>query len=60
MGCEKDRVIGALVGLAVGDALGAPIEFAPRDAVREVTGMRGGGKFQLKAGQWTDDTAMAL
>ena len=36
------------------------MEFAPRDTLPAVTGMRGGGRFGLEAGQWTDDTSMAL
>ena len=60
MTSQEDRFVGALVGLAVGDALGAPIEFVPRDVMPAVSGMQAGGKFQLQAGQWTDDTSMAL
>ena len=56
----KDRAIGALLGLAVGDAIGTTLEFTTRDSYRPVTDMVGGGPFGLKAGQWTDDTAMAL
>lgn len=56
----EDRALGAIVGLAVGDALGAPVEFCRRDTFEPVTGMRAGGFFKLPAGAWTDDTAMAL
>ncbi|WP_237479121.1 ADP-ribosylglycohydrolase family protein [Lichenibacterium dinghuense] len=57
-----DRARGALLGLAVGDALGATLEFGPRiasvkDYHRE---MIGGGPFGLQPGEWTDDTAMML
>lgn len=52
--------MGSLMGLAIGDALGAPIEFEKRDTYEKVTGFRSGGPFHLKAGQWTDDTSMAL
>jgi len=55
-----DRAVGALVGLAVGDALGAPVEFCRRNTFEPVTDMRAGGYFKLPAGAWTDDTAMAL
>ncbi len=55
-----DRARGALLGLAVGDALGTTIEFQPRDSYPNQTEMTGGGPFNLKAGQWTDDTSMAL
>ena len=55
-----DRIAGAFVGLAIGDALGAPVEFAPRGTFEPVTAYRSGGRFKLPAGAWTDDTAMAL
>lgn len=48
------------MGLAVGDALGAPIEFLARDSYPPITEMRGGGPFKLLKGQWTDDTSLAL
>ena len=56
----RDRAIGALLGLAVGDAVGTTLEFKERDSYEPLTDMIGGGPFQLKAGEWTDDTAMAL
>lgn len=55
-----DRYRGALLGLAVGDALGTTLEFAARDTRLPVTGMTGGGPFYLTPGQWTDDTSMAV
>ena len=55
-----DRAVGCLVGLAVGDALGAAVEFQRPGTFPPVTGMRGGGPHGLAAGQWTDDTSMAL
>lgn len=55
-----DRARGALLGLAVGDALGTTLEFSRRDSHPLHTQMVGGGVFNLKPGQWTDDTAMAL
>lgn len=55
-----DRTRGALLGLAVGDALGTTLEFSVRDSHPRHTEMVGGGVFNLKPGQWTDDTAMAL
>ena len=51
---------GSLLGLAVGDALGATLEFHPPGTFRPIDDMVGGGVFRLKPGQWTDDTAMAL
>ena len=61
------RAIGALVGLAVGDALGAPFEFQPGGTYRRrfpepVVGgigeMVGGGPWG--PGEFTDDTQMAV
>lgn len=40
---QLDRAKGELVGLAVGDALGAPIEFSSRDSLPPVIGYRAGG-----------------
>lgn len=57
---NKNRAIGSLVGLAVGDALGSPLEFMERDTYEHITDMIGGGAFDLEPGQWTDDTSMAL
>ncbi|MBY6093949.1 ADP-ribosylglycohydrolase family protein [Ferrimonas balearica] len=55
-----DRAQGALLGLALGDALGTTLEFLAKDSYTPITDLVGGGLFDLKAGQWTDDTAMAL
>jgi len=57
---EQDRFHGALLGLACGDAVGTTVEFLPRATFEPVTDMVGQGPFQLQAGQWTDDTSMAL
>lgn len=54
------RYRGFLLGLAVGDALGTTVEFQPRSTFPPVTSMVGGGVFNLKPAQWTDDTSMAL
>lgn len=54
------RAEGALLGLALGDALGTTLEFTRKDSYTPITDMLGGGPFALKAGQWTDDTSMAL
>ena len=60
-----NRILGAMYGVAVGDALGGPLEFMSRDAVRKAypDGLRdmvGGGWLNLKPGETTDDTAMTL
>ena len=57
---DLDRYRGCLLGLAVGDAIGTSVEFQPRGSFPVVTDMQGGGVFNLKPGQWTDDTSMAL
>jgi ADP-ribosyl-[dinitrogen reductase] hydrolase len=63
------RVAGALIGSAVGDALGAPFEFGPPGQfsvcfpwpARGVrTEMCGGGPLRWAPGQFTDDTQLAL
>lgn len=56
----RDRATGALLGLAVGDALGTTLEFQCRDKTPRIVDITGGGPFQLRPGCWTDDTAMAL
>jgi ADP-ribosyl-[dinitrogen reductase] hydrolase len=56
----NDRRIGTLVGLAIGDALGAAVEFKPPGTFEPVTGYRAGGPHGLNAGEWTDDTSLAL
>jgi len=55
-----DRHTGCLLGLAIGDALGAPIEFNPPGSFEPLSDMIAGGPFNLQRGQYTDDTTMAL
>jgi ADP-ribosylglycohydrolase len=57
---SKDRQRGALIGLAIGDAVGAAVEFAPPGSFLEVTGFHAGGPHGLEPGEWTDDISMAL
>jgi ADP-ribosyl-[dinitrogen reductase] hydrolase len=56
---EKDRALGAVIGSAVGDALGAGYEFGPAPEPDTVTMLRG-RLTREPAGHWTDDTAMAI
>ena len=56
----QSRYRGCLVGLAVGDAVGTTVEFERPGTFEPVTDMVGGGPFDLVAGEWTDDTSMAL
>ena len=55
-----DRYRGCLLGLAAGDALGTTLEFKDPGEFEPLTDMIGGGPFDLKPGEWTDDTSMAL
>eukprot|EP01061_Rhynchopus_euleeides_P000869 TRINITY_DN10612_c0_g1_i1.p1 TRINITY_DN10612_c0_g1~~TRINITY_DN10612_c0_g1_i1.p1 ORF type:complete len:408 (+),score=105.51 TRINITY_DN10612_c0_g1_i1:53-1225(+) len=56
----QGRYRGAVVGMAVCDALGAVVEFQKRGSFDPVEDMRTGGKFDLCKGEWTDDTSMSL
>jgi ADP-ribosyl-[dinitrogen reductase] hydrolase len=56
----RERFQGALVGLAVGDALAASTQFRKPGTFAAVGDLLGGGPFDLPRGAWTDDTAMAL
>jgi len=57
---KLNRYRGCLLGLAVGDALGTTLEFSPPGTFEPLTDMVGGGPFNLRPGDWTDDTSMAL
>lgn len=57
---RRKRSIGAFIGLAIGDALGAPIQFQRRDTYQHVSGYTAGGAYSLDPGYWTDDASMAL
>jgi ADP-ribosyl-[dinitrogen reductase] hydrolase len=61
---RANRAMAAYLGLAIGDALGATVEFLTPNEIRHQHGVhreiRGGGWLRLKPGQVTDDTTMAL
>jgi ADP-ribosyl-[dinitrogen reductase] hydrolase len=57
---KTDRFRGCLLGLATGDAIGGAYEGFPRGEFTASTEMAGGGPWDLKPGEWTDDTSMAL
>jgi len=61
---DSDRARGALLGLACGDALGRPVEFASAEEIRAEHGrldeMVGHGTWNQPAGTITDDTEQAL
>ncbi|HLG94062.1 MAG TPA: ADP-ribosylglycohydrolase family protein [candidate division Zixibacteria bacterium] len=56
----EERYRGSLLGLAVGDAVGQPLEFEAPGSFEPIDDMVAGGPYKLPAGYWTDDTAMAL
>ena len=56
----RDRFLGALLGLAVGDAVAAATQFRKSGTFTPVGDMIGGGPYDLPRGGWSDDTAMAL
>jgi len=61
---QKKRIAGALFGVAVGDALGGPVEFMGPEQIAAKYGrldrMVGGGWLSLVPGEITDDTQMTL
>jgi ADP-ribosylglycohydrolase len=57
---QTDRAIGAVLGTAAGDALGAGYEFGPALPDDSAVTMKGGGGFGWAPGEWTDDTSMAV
>ena len=58
----RKQIRDGILGLAVGDALGVPVEFRSREVLKQnpVTGMRAYGTHNQPAGSWSDDTTMAL
>lgn len=60
----RSRALGAYLGLACGDALGATVEFLTKGEIAHQYGVhkhiKGGGWLKLPAGQVTDDTEMAI
>lgn len=56
----KDKFRGSLLGLTVGDAVGTTLEFEEPGSFDPITDMVGDGPYNLKPGEWTDDTSMAL
>ncbi len=59
---DKKILKGMLLGLAVGDALGVPVEFDSRRSLKNnpVEGMRSGGSWGQEAGTWSDDTGLTI
>lgn len=59
---NKKDLYGGVYGLAVGDALGVPVEFCSREMLDKdpVKGMEAGGTHRQDKGTWSDDTSMVL
>lgn len=55
-----ERATGGMLGLAAGDAVGTTLEFEIRGNFSPINDMKGGGPFNLKPGQWTDDMSMGF
>ena len=57
-----EKIKAVVLGHAVGDALGVPVEFTSREELAKdpVVGMRGFGTYPVPAGAWSDDTSMSI
>ena len=57
-----ERVLGGLLGVVVGDALGVPVESQSREQLRQnpVQDMRGYGTYRQRASTWSDDSSLML
>jgi ADP-ribosyl-[dinitrogen reductase] hydrolase len=62
MSSSSEMAAAGLIGLAVGDALGVPVEFSDRARLQEnpVTGMRAFGVHHQPAGTWSDDSSLTF
>jgi ADP-ribosyl-[dinitrogen reductase] hydrolase len=58
----KNRIMGGILGVLVGDALGLPVQFLSRGEIQDnpITEMRGYGTFDVPAGTWSDDSSLTL
>lgn len=56
----RERFLGAMLGLATGDAVAAATQYRRPGTFTPVGDLIGGGPFELPRGGWSDDTAMAL
>ena len=57
-----EKIKAVVLGHAVGDALGVPVEFSSREELAKdpVVGMRGFGTYPVPLGAWSDDTSMSI
>lgn len=58
----KNAVRAGIIGHAIGDALGVPVEFSSRSRLNQcpVHDMEGYGTHDMPAGTWSDDTSMEI
>jgi ADP-ribosyl-[dinitrogen reductase] hydrolase len=61
-GMTNELSLSVLFGVAVGDALGVPVEFTRREVLDQnpVTDMRGFGTYHLPPGTWSDDSSLTF
>ena len=54
---KQDAIIGGIMGVIIGDALGSPVQFMTKTEIRKnpITDMTGGGIYGLEPGAWSDD-----
>jgi ADP-ribosylglycohydrolase len=57
---DRQRLIGGLLGVIVGDAIGVPWEFQPANTAPRPTPAAGFESFQQPPGTWSDDGSMTL
>ena len=57
-----EQIKAVMIGHAIGDALGVPVEFCDREELIDnpVIDMRGYGTYPVPAGSWSDDTSMSI
>ena len=59
---KKDKVLGCLIGVCVGDSLGVPVEFVSRQILEKnpITQMNGFGTHNQPPGTWSDDSSLTF
>ena len=59
---NKQKILGGILGLAVGDALGVPVEFKSRTTLKKtpINRMLGNGTHNQPAGTWSDDSSLTF
>lgn len=58
----KDKILGSIYGVIVGDALGVPVEFQSKTYLKNnpISEMTGYGTYNQPPGTWSDDSSMTL